>query len=189
MIYLFYPFNDGTGIDTLKKLVRGVGNKIVPQDGNIQSPPIGELFCDNGTCPTTLNAAGANDEIYIIGHSYKSFKVLGDANKAVIDQSEILDRLRRCGLRKQAQCQITVYACYSGRTKDKQHSLASYLASALRTEGYACWNNVYGYTKKVLTKTKSDYGGYEVYVENTKDEWAPLAWYPHFFVRAEPHIG
>ncbi|WP_043319511.1 hypothetical protein [Microbulbifer sp. HZ11] len=188
MIYLYYPFDDGTGVDTLKNLVRGVGHRMVPADGDIRSPAIGELFCDNGSCPATLNAAGDDDEIYIIGHSYKSFKVLGDANKGVIDQSEIVDRLRRCGLRKVAKCRINVYACYSGRTADNQRSLASYIATSLRTEGYACWENVYGYTKKVLNKTKMVDGNFEIHVESDRNTWSPLAWFPFVFVEARPHI-
>lgn len=188
MIYLYYPFDDGTGMDILDGLVRGVGNKVVPKI--CQSPAIGELYCDNGTCPGGLWNVGDADEVYVIGHSYSGFKVLADHNKNTIDQSEILKRLKACGLNAQRTCRINVYACYSAKSLDGKEGLAAHLASALKTAGFACWDNVWGYTRKVMTTAKkTSFGQYALHLETSKDFWQPIDVVGQFYyLKVAPHV-
>lgn len=143
MRYLFYPWDDGTGIKTLDALAPGVGTA----GGTVASPAIGEILCDNGTYPGGLWGVGPHDEVFVIGHAAEGMKVMADANKKQYDQTEVVDRLHKCGLRKTVNCRITLYACESG--KGGTDSLAAKVADALKTNGFACQNNVWGFNQKV----------------------------------------
>ncbi len=187
MIYLYYPFDDGTGIETLDGLVRGVGDRVIPEVPS--SPAIGELFCDDGTTPNGLGNVDDDDTIYVIGHSYKGFKVIADVNKKTIDQTEIVNRLERCGLPKNVNCQIIMYACYSSRTLNDRSGVAAFVASSLETKGFSCSGNVFGYRRKVGMKAERDiHGQYNLIVMcdgvhvpiNTMEDWV--------FEKVAPHI-
>lgn len=148
MKYLFYPFDDGTGIDTLEQLIPGAGGD--PGRAPVASPKIGELYRNDGTYPAGLWRVGLNDEVFVIGHAAEGLKVLGDAKKNLIDQTEVVKRLEACGLRKDAACKIVMYACESG--KGGKESLAAKVASALKTNKFVCANNVWGFMHKVSMK-------------------------------------
>lgn len=187
MIYLYYPFDDGTGMNILDSLVRGVGNKTQPTH-TFQSPAVGELYCDDGTTPGGLWGVNNGDEIYIIGHSHSGFKVLGDNDKNTIDQTEIVDRLTRCGLPTGINCKINVYACYSAKTLDQKPGLAAHLSSALRTAEFSCFDNVWGYTKKVLTKAKKNFSGDYVLHLDMNGSWQPISNHDYAFIKVDPHV-
>jgi hypothetical protein len=189
MIYLYYPFDDGTGIETLDGLVRGVGNKIAPK-GAVQSPKIGELFCDNGTTPGGFWSVANGDEIYVMGHTYLGMKVLGDANKKTIDQSEIVSRLERCGLKKNVTCKIVMYACYSSRSENNSPGLAAFVASSLKTNDFACYNNVYGFRRPVGMKAGKGAGGqYELILESSPKNWVLFSAVESWAIeKVDPHI-
>jgi len=143
MKYLYYPFDDRTGLDTLDKLAPAVGTvPSVPA-----SPRIGELYRSDGTCPAGLWNVGVNDEVFVIGHAAEGMKVLADAQRVQIDQTEIVARLARCGLRANENCKIVLYACESG--KGGPDSLGAKVASALKNNNFACCNNVWGFNFKV----------------------------------------
>ncbi len=187
MIYLYYPFDDGTGLDILYDLVRGVGNRMSPDSPS--SPEIGELFCDNGTTPNGLWDVTDGDELYIIGHSYKGFKVIADHNKKTIDQTEIVNRLERCGLKKSANCRIILYACYSSRTLNDRSGVAGFVASSLKTKGFSCFNNVFGFRREVGMKAKKDVNGQYTLIVKSDGEYIPISTMEDWVVeKVRPHI-
>lgn len=102
--YLFYPFDDGTAFETLEGLVPGIGG--VAQ--NHCSPAIGGICRDDGNFVTGFWDVAAGDELYVIGHTAEGMKVLGDAHKNTIDQSEVVKRLDDCSLRKDVNCRIVM---------------------------------------------------------------------------------
>lgn len=164
MIYLFYPFDDGTAFDTLDDLVPGVGG--VSHD--LCSPKIGAICRDDGTYLTGLWDVTAADEVYVIGHTAEGMKILGDAQKATIDQTEVVSRIERCNLRRDVNCRIVMYACESG--KGGAGSLAAKVADALQNADFACANNVWGFTSKVGMKAKG--GSLRIYYGST---WMNMA--------------
>lgn len=189
MIYVYYPFDDGTGLQTLDDLIRGIGLRNVPNSAPI-SPAIGELYTDAGSTPGGFWNVTNMDEIYIVGHSYSGMKVLGDADRGTIDQTEIVKRLLRCGLSKTVTCKINVYACFSARAADQTVGLAGFVASALKTNGFACYSNVWGYTLKVCTKAlKVDQGDYALHAQplNT-DTWVALRFLEYAYMNVPPHV-
>ncbi|MDQ3918638.1 MAG: hypothetical protein M3348_09185 [Acidobacteriota bacterium] len=163
MKYLFYPFNDGTGLKTLNALAAGVGG----EGGNSVSREVGAIYRSDGTFPAGLMEAGHDDEVFVIGHPAEGLKVLGDASKNTIDQTEIVNRLRGAGLRPDAHCKIILYACFSG--KGGEDSLAAKVATSLRTNSFACANNVWGFMHKVSMKTHDG----ALCVKYGKKDWIP----------------
>jgi hypothetical protein len=175
--YLWYPFNDGTGFKVLDDLMPAFGG----DPAHYQSPKFGELYKFDGratTSPAGMWGAVDNDDVWIIGHSAAGYKVLGDAVGGTIDQSEVVTRLKGCGLRANVNVNIIVYACYSGRGEG---CLAEKIATQLDNEDYACAQRVYGFTKKMLTTAKRDATGAKVIHADMGTKQAPN-WTPIQFV-------
>lgn len=179
MIYLFYPFDDGTALQTLDDLQPGVGG--VP--GTVASPKIGALYRNDGTYPAGLWNVGVGDDIFVIGHAAEGMKVLADAQKKQIDQTEVVERLILCGLPNNVNCKIVMYACESG--KGGPTSLGAKVASSLKTKKYACQNNVWGFMHKVSTKARRSAGN-ALCIEMGKDNWVDYTSQPHALMNTPP---
>lgn len=177
MIYLFYPFDDGTALDTLDALQPGVGGT----PGVVASPKIGGIYRSDGSYPAGLWSVTVNDAIFVVGHAAEGMKVLADAQKNMIDQTEVVDRMIACGLPHNVNCKIVMYACESG--KGGPASLGSKVASSLKTKKYACRDNVWGFMFKVSTKANRDNA---LCVEMGKGNWVDYTTQTHALMQTPP---
>lgn len=150
MIYVFYPFNDGTAVATLNDLAPAFGQVPPVQEQGV-APAFGRIYRE-GHFLDTLAMAGANDEIWIVGHCAKAMKVMGDSNHNTIDQTEIVNRLVNCGMQPNCSARIVLYACESA--KGETASLAAMVATALANRQLPCAQNVWGFTHKMGMKAK-----------------------------------
>lgn len=180
--YLFYPFNDGTEKTQLEDLMLGVGGVPVPA-GHAFPVITGGIYRDDGTFPASLDVVQDDDEVYVIGHGGEGQKVMGDVNKKFYDQTAIFNMLKAAGLQSNKNCKLIIYACESGLGQEKGAGakLGAKIASALKTNKYACSENVWGFTKKVAMRQHK--GSLCVLMG---DKWQSIEHHPYTLVKTPP---
>ena len=186
MVYLFYPFgpaeNDATASATLQGLGRAFSAAVTP-------PIAGDvnIWRDDDTYPADLTNAAAGDTVYIIGHTARGMKVIGDANGNTYDQTWIVEKLESYNLGIGQNVEVVMYACWSG--VGGEECLASRVASALNIRTptrFVSADNVWGYTKKVSMKAVKDGSGGRSLGVYAGGKYQPEEWYYGSRIRCDP---